>query len=188
MSKLRFFAAQDVFEAFPGAARDMQSAPPEDAASPLEFLSRLLASPTPEDAITFCAYLLGRREAVWWACHCHRLFGPPVNRDDEKAMLVAEAWVREPEEHRRRMALALGLGGNHSLAGTWLALAAGGAGGTFILDGKPGAPVPPDMTAKAVRSAVLISLARLPIRERARRLPEGIEACRRLAQGVAEPS
>ncbi len=188
MTNLRFLSAREVFEAFPGIVSDMQTVPPDDDEPPLGFLSRLLASRAPEDAVTFCAYLLGRREAVWWGCHCHRLHGVPVNRADETALKVAEAWVREPEEHRRRTALALGLGGNHAVAGTWLALAAGGAGGTFIIDGKAGPPVPREMTAKSARSAVLISLARLPIRERARALSECIEACRRLAQGAAERS
>jgi hypothetical protein len=188
MSNLRFFTAREVFDAFPGAAGDIASTPQDDTEAPLDFLSRLLKGRTPEDAVSFCAYLLGRREAVWWACACHRLFGPPTDREDEKALLIAEAWVREPEEHRRRAALALGLGGNHQLAGTWLSLAAGGAGGTFILDGKPGPPIPADMTAKAVRSAVLISLARLPIRERASRLPACVDICRRLAQGQAQTS
>lgn len=188
MSNLRFFTAREVFEAFPGAAGDIAGKPHDDVEQPLPFLARLLASRTPEDAISFCAYLLGRREAVWWACACHRLFGPPDDRDDEKALLMAEAWVREPEEHRRRAALEIGLSGNHDFAGTWLSLAAGGAGGTFIIDGKVGPPVPSDMTAKAVRSAVLISLARLPIRARAARLPACVDICRRLAQGQGETS
>lgn len=188
MSNLRFFTAREVFEAFPGAASDMAVVPKDDSEAPLDFLTRVLGGPTPEDAISFCAYLLGRREAVWWACHSHRLFGPPVDRDDEKALLVAETWVREPEEHRRRAALNIGLTGNHAMAGTWLSLAAGGAGGTFIIDGKAGPPVPPDMTAKSVRAAVLISLARLPIRERAAQIPACIDVCRRLAQGRAETS
>lgn len=188
MSNLRFFTAREVFEAFPGAAGEMAGTPQDDAEAPLDFLTRLLASPTPEDAVSFCAYMLGRREAVWWACACHRLFGPPADREDEKALLMAEAWVREPEEHRRRAALALGLSGNHDFAGTWLSLAAGGAGGTFVINGQAGPPIPADMTAKAVRSAVLISLARLPIRERAARLPACVDICRRLAQGQAETS
>jgi hypothetical protein len=187
MSNLRFFTAQEVFEAFPGASGDVTGMP-QDAEAPLDFLTRLLTSSTPEDAISFCAYMLGRREAVWWACACHRLFGQPVEREDEKGLLIAEAWVREPEEHRRRAALAIGLGGNHDFAGTWLSLAAGGAGGTFIINGQAGPPIPPDMTAKAVRSAVLISLARLPIRARAARLPACVDICRRLAQGQAETS
>jgi hypothetical protein len=188
MSNLRFFTAREVFDAYPGAAGDLAGAPQDDTETPLDFLSRLIASTTPEDAVSFCAYLLGRREAVWWACACHRLLGQPTNRDDEKGLLTAEVWVREPEEHRRRAALSLGLGGNHALAGTWLALAAGGAGGTFIINGQAGPPVPADMTAKAVRSAVLISLARLPIRERAARLPSCVDICRRLALGQVETS
>jgi hypothetical protein len=187
MSNLRFFTAREVFEAFPGAAADMAGTPRE-AESPLDFLARLLASPTPEDAVSFCAYMLGRREAVWWACACHRLLGQPAAGEDEKALLTAEAWIREPEEHRRRAALELGRYGNHAFAGTWLSLAAGGAGGTFIVNGQAGPPVPADMTAKMARSAVLISLARLPIRERAARLPACVDICRRLALGQAETS
>ena len=118
MSNLRFFTAREVFEALPGAAGDMAGIPESDAETPLDFLTRLLASSTPEDAVSFAAYLLGRREAVWWACACHRLLGQPSNRDDEKGLLMAEAWVREPEEHRRRAALTLGLDGNDALAGT----------------------------------------------------------------------
>lgn len=188
MTNLRFFTAQEVFEAFPGAVGDMAGLPENDTETPLDFLVRLLASVTPEDAVSFCSYLLSRREAVWWACACHRLLGPPSSRDDEKGLLMAEAWVREPEEHRRRSALALGLDGNHSLAGTWLSLAAGGAGGTFIVNGQAGPPVPADLTAKSVRGAVLISLARLPIRERAARLPACVDICRRLALGQVQTS
>lgn len=188
MTSLRFFTAQEVFEAFPKAARDIEGVPRDDVEQPLDFLARLLAGPTPADALSFCAYLLGRREAVWWACQIHRSLGPPVDRREEKALLIAEVWVREPEEHRRRAALAIGLDGDPALAGTWLALAAGGAGGTFTIDGKAGPPVPADMTAKAVRSAVLISLARLPMRERPARLPACIEMCKRLAQGQVQTS
>ncbi len=61
MSNLRFFTAREVFEAFPGAAGDMAGTPRDDTETPLDFLARLLASPTPEDAVSFCAYLLGRR-------------------------------------------------------------------------------------------------------------------------------
>lgn len=189
MSNLRFFTAREVFETFPGATGDMASVgPANDTETPLDYVAQLLQSATPEDAVSFCAYLLGRREAVWWACACHRLLGEPAHRDDQKGLLIAEAWVREPEEHRRRAALAHGLGGNHSLAGTWLSLAAGGAGGTFVINDQPGPPVPAEMTAKAVRAAVLISLARLPIRERASRLPACVDVCRRLALGQVQTS
>lgn len=187
MTSLRFATAGEVFETFPHAASGIAILPEDNDEGPLAFLARLVASATPEDAITFCAYVLGRREAVWWGCQCHRHLGPPVGVD-EKALLTAEAWIREPEEHRRRAALSVGISGDHAQAGTWLSLAAGGAGGTFIVNGQPSAPVPPEMTAKAVRAAVLISLARLPIRERAGQLVACVEICRRLAQGQVEAS
>lgn len=188
MSNLRFATAQGVFDAYPRAAGDIEGRPQDDTEAPLDFLDRLLASPTPEDAASFSSYLLGRRDAVAWACKAHRLFAPPVDQDDEMGLLVAETWVREPEEHNRRAALALGLGGNHAVAGTWLSLAAGGAGGTFIIEGQPGPPVPGDMTAKAVRSAVLIALARLPIHQRAEQLAAATTMCRRLALGEEKAS
>lgn len=186
MSRLRFASAREVFEAFPSAGDDIQTRPSDDA--PLDFLAKLTDGKSPEDAIGFCAYLLGRRETVWWASQSHRTLGPPVNREDEKALLVAEAWVREPEEHRRRAALDIGLNGDHALPGVWVSLAAGGSGGALIIGGQQGPPVSPEMTAKSARAAVLIALARLPIRERAAQIPVCVEICRRLAQDKGNPS
>lgn len=180
MSKLRFASALEVFEAFPSASGDIQQQPTDEP--PLVFLAKLAGGRSPEDAIGFCSYLLGRREAVWWASQSYRALASPVNREDEKALLMGEAWVREPEEHRRRAALEIGLNGDHSLPGVWVSLAAGGSGGALIIAGRMGPPVAPDMTAKSVRAAVLIGLARLPIRERAAQIPTCVEICRRLAQ------
>ena len=102
--------------------------------------------------------------------------------DEEKAMLIAEAWVREPEEHRRRAALDTGSNGDHELPGVWVAFAAGAAGGTMIVNGQPGPPMPADMTARMVRTAVLIGLSTVPPRERAAHIATCVGLCRRLAQ------
>ncbi len=180
MSRLRFETAQDVFEAFPSALADIQAAPTPD--KPFAYLDKLIASESPEDAVSFCAYLLGRREAVWWACQCVRKIAPLASRDEEKALLLAEAWVREPEEHRRRFALDYGLRNDHKLAGVWVALAAGGAGGTLVMGENLGPPVPPEMTARAARTAVLVALTRTPSRERIKYIRASAELCRTLAQ------
>ena len=63
MPSLRFSTAAEVYEAFPTLRDEMAAAASEDP--PVPFLEGLVATPTPEDAITFCAYLLPRREAVW---------------------------------------------------------------------------------------------------------------------------
>jgi len=178
MSNLRFASAREVFETFPTIARDI-TAKISDAA-PLDYLNDLVASRTPEDAISFCAYLLDRRQAVWWSCSCSRLNGSPANRDEELALLAAEAWVRDPQPPRRSHALQLGLNGDRDFAGAWAALAAGGAGGTLDIDGQPGPPVVAHMTAQAARTCVLIAVATRPMRERAPAMIECVDLARKI--------
>lgn len=179
MSRLRFATAQEVFEAFPVARDDIEAAPSEEP--PLAFVETLLASPTPEDAIGFCAYLLPRREAVWWTCQCLRALDPSPPAEEASAIQAAEAWVREPEEHRRRAALQLGLGGDRGAPATWAALAAAWSGGSLFLDGNT-TPAPPHMTAKSARAAVLIALARVGAKERGGQLRACIEGALRLVR------
>ena len=69
-SRIRFTSARNVFEAFPDLGR-VVAAPAGDPA-PLDYARELMASPTPTDSIAFIAYLLPRREAVWWAIQCVR--------------------------------------------------------------------------------------------------------------------
>jgi len=178
MSTARFTSTQQVFEAFPTLPGDLTAAATDEL--PLIFLDKLAATPTPEDAVSFSAYLLPKREAVWWASQCVRQMGSPVNRAEEVALLTAEAWVRDPEEHRRVAALDLGLNGDHKLPGSWVALAAGGAGGTMTIGQMPGPPVPVHLCARAARSAVLIALARMPFRERPGYIVKCVALCRKL--------
>jgi hypothetical protein len=69
-SRIRFATARNVFEAFPELGRVL--APPADDPAPLDYTRAALSSPRPTDAIIFLAYLLPRREAVWWAIQCVR--------------------------------------------------------------------------------------------------------------------
>ena len=70
MATLRFATARDVAEAFPTLVEDMLAEPGER--EPLAFLRELADGETPEDAVSFCAYVLPRRDAVWWACRSVR--------------------------------------------------------------------------------------------------------------------
>lgn len=164
MSVLRFQTASEVFETFPDMQDDMLAQASD--VTPEEFIQQLEQGATPEDAITFCSYALDRRRAVWWGLECVKQMRTPVGREEEVATLTAEAWVREPEEHRRIAALRIGITGRRDLAATWVALAAGGSGGTLSTDATPGPPVPPQLCAKAVRTAILIALSDVPARER----------------------
>ena len=101
--RLRFTTARQVFEAFPTAASDIEVEPADEA--PLDFARKLLAPGRRFESIVYLAYLLPRREAVWWGCQCVRAISG--NKADD-ALLAAEAWVRDPDETTRRAALDIG--------------------------------------------------------------------------------
>jgi hypothetical protein len=153
-SRIRFAAARTVFEAFP----DLRyvAPPPGDEAAPLDYARTLLASPRPADAIAFLAYLLPRREAVWWARQCvGAVLGP---RADDAALRAAEAWVRAPEEENRRAALAIGTAGDQRAATTWLALAAAWSGGSMCPPDVTPMAAPISACAKAANAAIVMAI------------------------------
>ncbi len=174
MSTSRFSTSLQVYQAFPALYADSTAQPSEE--SPPEFAGRLAKSASPEDSISFCAYMLDRRKAVWWTCQCLRRLGSPESSDEAKAIEAAETWATEPDELRRRAALEIAMNGDTDLPGIWASFAAGSAGGAMIVDGQPGPPVPDDLTAKAARIAVLVALARAPLKERTGRIAELVAA------------
>src|SRR5690349_11314066 len=103
MSPLRFATAEALFETFPELLQKMTARPNEQG--PMVFLKGLVTAGKIEDAVTFCAYLLPRREAVWWACGCLRRSLGQLAGDRAAALAAAEAWVREPDDERRQAAL-----------------------------------------------------------------------------------
>ena len=183
MSLIRFTTAQEVFDSFPTAEDDIETAPSDTA--PVEFLRQLAAGPTPNDAIAFCAYLLPRRAAVWWTCRCLRALLPARSDDEEAALQIAEAWVEEPEEPRRRAALRIGMESNQTVPTTWAALAAGWSGGSLTLDDNVTVQSPPHLTAKSASAAIMLALGRVPFTERKLGIRACVDAGVRIAGGEA---
>lgn len=180
MSRLRFTTAREVFDAFPTAADDIKGSP--TAESPPAFVRSLAASGTPEDAVTFCAYTLGRREAVWWACQCVRAIAQIASGTGDATLKAAEDWVRDPDEGRRVAALQLGMAADRRAPFPWLALAAAWSGGNISpLEGNS-LPAGPHMTARATRIAILLALANVGARDRGPRLQVCVEGGLRLMQ------
>ena len=183
MTRLRFSTAREVFETFPSAGKVIATKPA--AEHPLAFLRRLAQGPAPAEAIAFCAYVLPRREAVWWAAQSLRAMQPVGSAPDE-GLVAAEAWVRDPRDETRRAALALADAGDPARPGTWVAFAAGYSGGSMV-EGHA-VPCPPDLTAKMARIAVLTALGRLTGREHQAALRNCVEACIRLADDDGKPT
>ena len=170
MSLVRFATAEALFETFPELSQKISAKPSQQF--PMEFL-RTLATGKIEDAVTFCSYLLPRREAVWWACKCARAPSGQIAEDRAVALLAAEAWVREPDDERRQAALELGTRGHCDDPLTWVALAAGWAGG--FLESGPHLSIPmlQYMTARATHAAILISASNVKRDQR----PAYLQAC-----------
>lgn len=184
MARLRFATAVEVFEAFPRVSEDIKAKPSPEA--PPTFMRTLAAGETPEDAVTFCAYALGRREAVWWGCQSVRSIEGIGEGEEDSFLRAAEDWVKSPEEEQRRFALQLGIGNDDKRTpGTWLALAAGWSGGSMSPVENAAVAPPPYLTALGVRSAILIALARVNVKERARRLAACVDSGLRMMQGDA---
>jgi hypothetical protein len=130
MTSTRFATVRDLYQAFPVAQDDVGAEPSDEPT--LEFLRELVAKENWDAAVSYCAYLLPRREAVWWGCQSLRMMQPHRAPQDNAAIEVAESWVREPEEPRRREALNLGSQGDTRSPATWMAIAAGWSGGSIV--------------------------------------------------------
>lgn len=183
MTRLRFSTAREVFDTFPSAGKIIRTAP--TAEPPLAFLRRLAQGPAPAEAIGFCAFVLPRREAVWWAAQALRAMLPAGTQPDP-GLLAAEAWIRDPSDDNRRAALALADAADTALPGTWVAFAAGYSGGSMVAG--HAVPCPPDLTAKMARIAVLTALGRLTGREHQAALRNCVEACIRWADDDGKTS
>jgi len=178
---LRFNLAEDLFEAFPEIHEDM-SAEPSDKPS-LEYLSELLVSATPENAITFCAYLLPRREAVWWGHQCLSQIPDMMAPVDNEHLILAENWVRQPEEPERVAALNSAMATDPKTPGVWIALAAGWSGGSMVEESMSPVPPPPFLTAKAINTGLLGVLAEIETGVRSQVLKNFVDMGAQIASG-----
>ncbi|MDK9695577.1 MAG: hypothetical protein OEL76_04240 [Siculibacillus sp.] len=155
MRRIRFPTIADVFDAYSDLDTVLRVKPSED--EPIAYLERALREGRADEAFDFCAFLLPRREAVWWACRClfERDGGPA--RDERTSWETAAAWVRTADDRRRRAAFDLCSGGDPSRAVTWLLWAVVWSGGP--MDPTMAHPVaaPPDLCGKALRNALTIT-------------------------------
>lgn len=184
MNQIRFATVRDLFDSFPSAAGDVGAA--EADLNSLEFLRRLIAGRSWEPAISFCAYLLPRRAAVAWASRSVRRMLPAPRTDETRMLEFAEAWVEDPDEHRRRKVLSAGTVGDTKSPATWVALAAGWSGGSIVPEEMGHVPADPEQTAKAVRVAMFIALSRVGAREKQQVMTACLQDGIQLAHGKSD--
>jgi hypothetical protein len=168
MSRVRFATARSLFDTFPETYKKIGAKPTDQF--PIDFLKGLVSQGKLDDAVTFCAYLLPRREAVWWACGCVRAHLGDIPQSQAAGLMAAEAWVYEPDEQHRLAALAVANKGDSNDPMTWLAFGAGWSAGSLTAHGGISAPVPPYMTARCTRIALVLSTRFLKKDQRSPRL------------------
>ncbi|WFP79478.1 hypothetical protein [Mesorhizobium sp. WSM4906] len=177
---LRFRTARDLFSACPAVAQDMK-APPTDQPS-IEFCRTLLAGRVPEEAITFCAYLLPERAAVWWAHECLSNLAELLGDRDLELLAVVRDWVGEPGNPNHRTAVAQAVEVPPVTPVSWLALAAGWRDSGSVIDQAAGG----FPTAHAVSAGILAGLARVSLADRLAVLSAFVEMGIQMAEMEAQ--
>jgi hypothetical protein len=186
MARPRFATAREMVEAFPTARYHVRAKPADQP--PVAFIESLVAARAFRDAVSSCAYLLPRREAVWWACQCLRATGKVLTGREQAALEAAEKWVKMPEEELRRAALDLGADGDPDSAAVWACRAAGWSGGTVGTGPKGPVRARPEATAGAVRAAVLIAATYVKLDQQEACLKSFVDDALRLVQRDGESS
>lgn len=150
--------------ACPAVARDMVARPTEQPS--IEFCRALLAGRVPEEAITFCAYLLPERAAVWWAHECLSHLTVLLDRRDQELLALVRDWVSEPDSAHHRAEVSQAAAIPPTTPAAWIALAAGRHGNGSAMEAPAVSALQPLPAAHAVSAGVLAGLARVALEDR----------------------
>ena len=130
----------------------------QDGMAPGAFLEALVANKQYVAGISFLAYALPPREAIWWGCLCFQhACGTEMSAPDKAAMTAVVRWVLQPSDSTRGEAKAQAeAAGPASVAGT-LAMAVYQTGPGIAAPGSRPAAPPPFGTAQGVANAVKLA-------------------------------
>ena len=149
--------------ACPAIARDMRTLPTEQHS--IGFCRDLLAGRVPEEAITFCAYLLPDRAAVWWAHECLSHLGELLDGTDHELLALVRDWVGDPDSPRYRAAVNTAPATLPTPVG-WIVLAAGWRDNGSAMAATMVSALQPFPAAHAVNAGILAGLARVALADR----------------------
>lgn len=160
---LRFPLVTDLCRVLPDLEDMLQVEPAEDEL-PNDFVARLAATPTPEEALTFTSYALNSHMAVWWGHDCLSHIAEWLPGEDADILELVSDWVNRPVDPIRHRLSEVANRAASTTPAVWLAFGAAWSGGSTV----PGdtTRVPAFKTPQAVNSAVLAGLARLHPRTR----------------------
>lgn len=172
LSALRFGTPDELYSAMPQVSRLTQHRPQPNE-NGLDYLMRLRASTTPEEAVTFTAFAALPKMAIWWGYECIRLAGDDLTAADRAMMELVANWTTYPDNENRYRAAKAALYAPVQSPAVFLGLAVAWSGGSIAPNDT--APVPTHRTPRAINSSVLSCLARSDLRHRPVRLARFID-------------
>lgn len=127
---------------------------------PAEYLALLAGQELFSDALFFLAFWLPKPKAVAWGYACVRdVYGDQLRPEEIEALELAHQWSQEPSEANRRAAGTAAETTNFDGAASWVAVGAFWSGGSLAPPDLPEAPPSPELTARAITSALLMAAA-----------------------------
>ncbi|KAA0256541.1 hypothetical protein FBQ97_09505 [Acidobacteria bacterium ACD] len=121
-----------------------------------DYVDRLVAEHHYNDAVTFVAHWLPKRDGVFWACLATRQsMGEETPRKERAALEAAERWLEKLDEPSRRACEAAAQALDHTGAAAMAANAAFWTGGSLAPPDLPAVPPQEFMSAKGVAASVL---------------------------------
>ncbi len=163
ITRLRYETPSELYRAIPQVGQLTQHRPREEE-SVLDYLYRLRASTTPEEAITFTAFAALPKLAIWWGYECLRQASEDLSTDERQMMELVANWTQYPADENRFRAMQTGLYAPVRSPALYLCLAVGWSGGPIAPNDNAG--VPPHRTPRAINTAVLSCIAQSDIQGR----------------------
>ncbi len=180
VSALRFDTPKQLYDEMP-QLRELIELRPTEEETALDFLNRLASSATPEDAITFTAFAVQPKIAVWWGYECLRNLRSDFSAVDRQLLEMVARWSANGGTALRYQIMQTALFAENRTAAVMLGLAAGWSGAQ-IAPNDP-APVPPGRTPRAISSAVLSALAQCHLANRPHHLRKLVTISEALFRG-----
>jgi hypothetical protein len=123
-------------------------------------LAQLLERGLPTDALVLVARALPKRYVVAWACECFKSLlanRPRIGDVDRAGLALAQQWLADPAEEKRRAALEFAEAGEFGTPGAWLAASAGWNGGSLLPRGYDPISPPDHLPAEAAVAALRLA-------------------------------
>jgi hypothetical protein len=125
--------------------------------SPKQFVDELTAAGHHPDAIRLMAFLLPRREAVWWAATCLRAVPKLSEPPFDVAIKAAEKWAADPSDENRRASFNAGQTVEFAHPSGLAAVAAFWSEGSLSAPDLPVVAPAPHLCPTAVANAILLA-------------------------------